>query len=98
MNGDVENALENLQTKQNEKFIKIFNFLYTQNLKQNLFKQFNVDKLFEVRILSVNPKFRGQGIARNLLVKSQEVAEENGFKVISKFYSANTYLFGVIVS
>ena len=75
-------ALEELQNQFDEKFRKIFNLLYSQNLRVNLFKEFGVNELFEVTILSVNPKFRGQGIAKQLLIKSEEIARENGFKVI----------------
>lgn len=81
--GDARHALENLDDKQDEEFKKIFKFLYGENFKVNLFEQLDVDKIFEVRILSVDSKYRGQGIAKKLLQKSQEVAEQNGFKVRS---------------
>lgn len=77
-------ALNELDDQPDEKFKKIFNLLYSQNLRVNLFKEFDVDELFEVTILSVNPKFRGQGIAKHLLVKSEEIARQNGFKVRKK--------------
>lgn len=80
-NGDIELAIESLVGKDDEEFKKIFNLLYGENLKLNLFEQFDVDKIFEIRILSVDSKFRGQGIAKQLLLKSQEIAEQNGFKV-----------------
>lgn len=81
LSGDARHALEGLDDKQDEEFKKIFKFLYGENFKVNLFEQLGVDKIFEVRILSVDSKFRGQGIAKKLLIKSQEIAEENGFKV-----------------
>lgn len=82
VDGDVEKAFENLQCIDDEKFKKIFSFLYSHNLEVNLFEQFDVDRIFELRILSVNSKYRGQGIARQLVVKSEKIAEENGFKLI----------------
>lgn len=74
-----------MDEKQDKQFKKIFNLLYGENLKLNLFERFDVDKIFEIRILSVDSKFRGQGIAKKLLLKSQEIAEENGFKVRERF-------------
>lgn len=72
---------EDIQQLKDEKFKKILSLLYSINSKVNFFKEFDVDELFEVRILSVNPKFRGQGIAKHLLQQSEEIARENGFKV-----------------
>lgn len=84
VNGDLENALEKLTEKGDKQFQKIFNLLYGESLKLNLFERLNVDKIFEMRILSVDAKFRGQGIAKKLLLKSQEIAEQNGFRVHHK--------------
>lgn len=81
LKGDLESALEKLFEKGDKEFQKIFNLLYGQSLRLNLFERLNVDKIFELRILSVDAKFRGQGIAKNLLIKSQEIAEQNGFRV-----------------
>lgn len=72
---------EDIQQLKDEKFKKILSLLYSINSKVNFFKEFDVDELFEVRILSVNPKFRGQGIAKHLLQQSEAIARENGFKV-----------------
>lgn len=76
-----KHAMDDLQQRTDEKFKKILYLLCSQNLKVNLFKEFDVDELFETRILSVNPKFRGQGVAKNLLLTSEDVAREHGFKV-----------------
>lgn len=78
-------ALNNLHCQPDEKFKKIFNLLYSQNLRVNLFKEFDVNELFEVTILSVNPKFRGQGIAKQLLIQSEQIARDNGFRVCFLF-------------
>lgn len=74
-------ALNDLNGQPDEKFKKIFNLLYSQNLRVNLFKEFDVNEVFEVTILSVNPKFRGQGIAKQLLIQSEQIARDNGFRV-----------------
>lgn len=95
--GDVENAIDKLDNKEDEEFKKIFRLLYGQNLKLNLFQRFNVNKIFEIRILSVDSKFRGQGIAKNLLLKSEEIAEQNEFKVIM-IYSSKIILLDILFS
>lgn len=64
-----------------EKFKKIIKLLHTANSRVNLFTELDVDAIFEIRILSVNPNFRGQGVAKHLLNKSEETARNNGFKV-----------------
>lgn len=79
--GDIEKSLQVLPENNDEEFKKIFNLLYTENLKVDLFKVNNVDKIFEIRILSVDNKFRRQGIAQNLLKTSEQVALKHGFKV-----------------
>lgn len=55
-NSDIEHSREKLNDIQDENFKKIFKLLYEQNLKINLFKQFDVDKIFEIRILSVDSR------------------------------------------
>lgn len=81
-----KDALNDLNGQPDEKFKKIFNLLYSQNLRVNLFKEFDVIELFEVTILSVNPKFRGQGIAKQLLIQSEQIARDNDFRVRSLLY------------
>lgn len=55
--GDILKAKEKLnQDCKDEKFKKIFNLLYDENLKIDLFKTYNVDKIFELRILSVSDR------------------------------------------
>lgn len=68
-----------------ERFKKILDLLHSQNAKVNLFEKFNVDKLFETFVLSVDPKFQGLGIAKQLLVNAEQVAREQGFKVKKLF-------------
>ncbi|XP_055624793.1 arylalkylamine N-acetyltransferase 1-like [Toxorhynchites rutilus septentrionalis] len=81
-NDDILQAMEKLNYVYDESFKKIFKLLYEQNLKIDLFNHFNVDKMFEIRILSVDTKFRGQGLAKKLIAKSEEVALEHNIKVI----------------
>lgn len=79
---DIESAWKEIEAFEDDAFKKIFVFLYTHNARHNLFDEFKVDKIFEVRILSVDSKFRGQGVAKNLLRKCEEVAAENGFRML----------------
>lgn len=81
LRGDIEEALNNVNQLKDERTKKIFRLLYEQNLKLNLFKRFNVDKIFEIRILSVDANFRGQGLAKELWKRSEIMAEECDFKV-----------------
>lgn len=86
LRGDIEEALNNVNQLKDERTKKIFRLLYEQNLKLNLFKRFNVDKIFEIRILSVDEKYRGQGLAKELWKQSEKMAEECDFEVILIFY------------
>lgn len=78
----VETSLKRIEALEDAAFKKIFAFLYTHNSRHNLFKEFNVDKIFEIRILSVDSKFRGQGVAKNLLLKCEEIAADNGYRML----------------
>lgn len=80
--GDVEQAQEALKSSHDERFKKIFSFLYGANLQSNLFEELHVDKLFEIRILSVDSACRGQGLATKLMQESESVARANGFEVL----------------
>lgn len=79
---DVETSWKEIEALDDDAFKKILVFLYTHNARHNLFKDFNVDKIFEVRILSVDPKFRGRGVAKKLLLECDEYAAENGFRLL----------------
>lgn len=80
--GDVIKAKETLETCADERFRKIFNLLYDQNLKIDLFEMLGVERIFEYRILSVDEKYRGQGLAKKLMQKSEEMAREFHCKVV----------------
>lgn len=41
-----------------------------------------VDKIFEFRILSVDKSYRGQGLAKKLIQKSEEIARKYHCKVV----------------
>ncbi|XP_034941736.1 uncharacterized protein AANATL7 [Chelonus insularis] len=80
--GEREEAFRRLEKVDDEKFKTIFGLLHTLNSAVNLFTTHCTDELFECRILSVDEKFRGQGLANTLLSDTIEVAKKAGFKVI----------------
>jgi GNAT superfamily N-acetyltransferase len=80
--GDTVKAQEALESSYDERFKKIFGLLYEQNMKVNLFEMLNVDRIFEYRILSVDKAYRGQGLAKKLIQKSEEIARKYHCKVV----------------
>lgn len=79
--GDIAVAQAKLKTMADVKFRQIFDLLYGVNRSLDLFTQHGVDRIFECRILSVDKRFRGRGLARELLRRSVITARESGFKV-----------------
>lgn len=55
--GDIEKAQRTLLDNTDKSFKTIFTLLYEANLKMDFFTKFNVDKMFEIRILSVDSRF-----------------------------------------
>lgn len=80
--GEREEAERRLAELNDEKFKTIFGLLYKVNEKVDLFAKYNVEELFECRILSVDGNFRGRGLANVLMADSIEIARNAGFKVI----------------
>lgn len=80
--GDVLKAKAALENCQDERFKKIFSLLYEQNLKFNLFEMLDVDRVFENRILSVDKNYRGQGLAKKLMQRSEDIARKYHCKVV----------------
>lgn len=80
--GETSKAKEALENCEDERFKKIFSLLYEQNLKFDLFEMLDVDRVFEFRILSVDKNYRGQGLAKKLIQKSEEVARKYHCKVV----------------
>lgn len=80
--GDVEKALEEMASIDNLQFHRIFGLLHNANKELDLFTKYDTDKIFELRILSVGSNFRGRGLAKELCVRSELIAEECGAKII----------------
>lgn len=83
--GDVEKSLEEIKTVNNVGYQRIFGLLNNVNKELDLFGKYGVDKIFEFRILAVDSRFRGRGVAKELYARTERIAEENGFKVSSIF-------------
>lgn len=64
------------------RFIKIFQLLYEENIKLDLFQRYRTAEIFELRILSVDSGYRGQGVAKQLLLHSQKMAADTGYTVL----------------
>ncbi|BFG00366.1 dopamine N-acetyltransferase [Drosophila madeirensis] len=80
--GDTVLALQKLQASSDINFKKIFELLYNHNLKVDLFGRFKVDRIFDVRILSVDASYRGQGIAKELVKHAESLARKRGFRLL----------------
>ena len=79
--GDRQEAEKRLAEMSDEKFKTIFGLLYKVNEKIDLFSKYKVEDLFECRILNVDDRYRGRGLASILIEASLETARNNGFKV-----------------
>ncbi|XP_047100140.1 arylalkylamine N-acetyltransferase 1 [Schistocerca piceifrons] len=82
--GDLAEAQERLAAVSDDKFRTIFGLLYGVNRRLDLFTAHGVDQIFECRILSVDSRYRGRGLARRLLQLSEGTARERGFKVLKE--------------
>ncbi|XP_043283671.1 uncharacterized protein [Venturia canescens] len=78
--GEREECERRLSEVNDVKFKTIFGLLYKLNEKIDLFEKYNVDEIFECRILSVDEEFRGKGLANVLMKDSVETAKKAGFK------------------
>lgn len=79
--GEREEAERRLTELNDKKFKTIFGLLYKVNEKVDLFAKYNVEELFECRILSVDENHRGKGLANILMADCVETAKNAGFKV-----------------
>ncbi|KAJ8683844.1 hypothetical protein QAD02_019636 [Eretmocerus hayati] len=80
--GDREECERRLAELKDSKFRSIFGLLYSIDEKVDLFERYNVDELFECRILSVQETYRGRGLANVLVENSIRIAQQAGFKVM----------------
>ncbi|XP_067011556.2 arylalkylamine N-acetyltransferase 1 isoform X2 [Anabrus simplex] len=81
--GHMDQIEANADACPNSKFRKILKLLATVEKRADLFNRFpDVDKLMEVRVLSVDGAHRGRGIATALLNKTRDVAKKEGFPMV----------------
>ncbi|KAH8289529.1 hypothetical protein KR054_006918, partial [Drosophila jambulina] len=79
---DTAKALEKLNRSHDPGYRKIFALLHCHNTKNDLFKAYAVESIFDVRILSVDASYRGRGIANELVKQSVALAKRNGFSLL----------------
>lgn len=79
--GDVEKSIEEMKSIDNLQYHRIFGLLNNVNKEIDLFSKYNVEEIFEIRILSVDSRYRGRGLAKELFNRSGILAAEKGFKV-----------------
>ncbi|XP_065345892.1 arylalkylamine N-acetyltransferase 1-like [Cloeon dipterum] len=77
----LDEAIKQTYAETDKKFRSIFSMLYDNNRDIDLFTKYDVHDIFECRILSVDPDYRGKGIARILLDQSIQEARLRGFKL-----------------
>ncbi|KAE8748356.1 hypothetical protein FOCC_FOCC004992 [Frankliniella occidentalis] len=82
--GDLDEAQSKLSDMDDAKFRRIFGLLYSVNKRLDLFDAYHVDRIFECRILSVDNRYRGRGLARQLLERSIETAKAAGFQLVKE--------------
>jgi len=67
----------------NKKFKKILNLLNVVAKESDVFGQYpEVDKVLEIRVLSVDDTYRGRGIAKALLDRTTGLAKEMAFPMV----------------
>lgn len=78
--GHLDEMQSNADNCPNLRFRKILQLLVAVERGSDVFTKFpDVDKLVEVRIISVDSALRGRGIAKALLEKSRELAKQKGY-------------------
>ncbi|CAH1713345.1 unnamed protein product [Aphis gossypii] len=80
-------------TKDNTKFNIITEFLDKVEREADVFQKFpNVDRVMDIKIISVDESFRGQGVCKALIDKTIEIALENKCPMVyvecSSYFSA----------
>ncbi|XP_046382894.1 uncharacterized protein LOC124153643 isoform X1 [Ischnura elegans] len=80
--GDLENAERQLANSPDPKFRRIFGLLNEANKELSLFERYNVDRIFELRIVSVDSSVRGRGLSNELMRRSLDLARCKGYQLI----------------
>uniref|UniRef100_A0A1B6CV67 aralkylamine N-acetyltransferase n=1 Tax=Clastoptera arizonana TaxID=38151 RepID=A0A1B6CV67_9HEMI len=80
--GDIEVEMKKLENLADERFKQIFSLLYGINQSLDLFSKYNVDRILEGRILSVDSAYRGKGLAKQLVKRTEDIARTNNFKLV----------------
>ncbi|RZF35579.1 hypothetical protein LSTR_LSTR005107 [Laodelphax striatellus] len=67
--------------KMNSKVKLIFEMINNSNKHLDLFCRYGVDEIFEIRLISVDSTYSGKGIARELVLRSDNLGRKLGFKL-----------------
>lgn len=78
--GMVENALAEYQDPQ-KPFEKILYLKAKANAKVNLFEKYDVDAIYEVKMASIDEKYRNSNFISDALKMNEKIAREAGFQV-----------------
>ncbi|PSN44770.1 Dopamine N-acetyltransferase [Blattella germanica] len=81
--GHLDEMQSNADNCSNQRFRKILQLLVAVERGAEVFNKYpDIDRLIEVRILSVDTSMRGRGIAKALLEKTRELATQLGFPLM----------------
>ncbi|KAK9875610.1 hypothetical protein WA026_009409 [Henosepilachna vigintioctopunctata] len=80
--GEAEEELEKMKYSDDIKYNRLMGLIYSNNVEVELFKKYNVDELFDLRILTVDHHYRGKGLAQKLLEVSEQLAMEKGYTLL----------------
>ncbi|XP_022199206.2 uncharacterized protein LOC111056180 [Nilaparvata lugens] len=78
---DPDDFNEKLETMTG-KIKEIFKLLYYSNQHLDLFCRYNVEEIFEIRLLSVDSKYFGRGLAKELIKRSVDLGQESGYRYV----------------
>lgn len=85
---DVNNGCDSENYKESSKFSYIKTFLYKAEREVDVFSQYpNVDHIMDMKIITVDKAYRGQGVCKALIGKSKYIKVENYSYVFGLFFS-----------
>ncbi|CAH0559959.1 unnamed protein product [Brassicogethes aeneus] len=86
---DVETALDKFKHVENEKYQKIFKLIYEVNESLDIHSKYNLNTIFKINFICVNPKYRRRGLVKELLNRCELLAIEKGFKLMKLDCTSN---------
>ncbi|PSN56371.1 hypothetical protein C0J52_13971 [Blattella germanica] len=77
--GHLEKLAAHCQCKRTQRLLRFWAYL---DRESELWNQYGVSRIFEIRILATDKRFRGRGIATALAKNSLNLAKELGFPLV----------------